>query len=527
MIRCEIGELAKNTDVTIAITVEACVAGVVTNNAKVSGDLLDPSTGNNQSSATVTVFAGLDVTNESSTTQASLGDKVDFLITVTNVGNTEATGVMVTESFDRFAWEYVSDTGGCQSSFEGFFCDIGTLAPGEVRTFTLTFLVDEVEVDLPIEDVLTHNLVTATDDRGARDQASALVRLVPGFHPMLIFLVGLGSDDAQAAKQHGADLLDLYLGEERIADDLAPGQATGFVEVLLKKLAPMLYLVDGSASDASAPIDSLQLNLFGGESGQEALATSSLHIITTNESGDLVLLSQSNIETTATDDNQVDLVLAHADAGAAAFDLQRIDDTPQHTLLETLAGSVAFGTFTDRFALEPTLHNLAVSTADGNTPADRFHVKANNQVGVFSFDLSQHAGQLVVMVASRSPSDSSFVLAAYDANGAPVEARVVTAVDEAMAQPHAVALHGNYPNPFELSTTLVFDLPARAEVEVQVFDLLGRQVLVLPVQSLGAGARQRVGVDASTWAAGTYLYRLSVQTPAETQVKTGRMVRLK
>ncbi len=53
--------------------------------------------------------------------------------------------------------------------------------------------------------------------------------------------------------------------------------------------------------------------------------------------------------------------------------------------------------------------------------------------------------------------------------------------------PETFALHPNYPNPFNPSTTLRFDLPEAAEVYLVVYDLLGREVARLVDGRLEAG----------------------------------------
>ena len=51
----------------------------------------------------------------------------------------------------------------------------------------------------------------------------------------------------------------------------------------------------------------------------------------------------------------------------------------------------------------------------------------------------------------------------------------VTEVRSREAVPGAFALHPNYPNPFNPSTVVSFDLPAAAQVSVLVYDVLGRE----------------------------------------------------
>ncbi|MEZ4701685.1 MAG: malectin domain-containing carbohydrate-binding protein [Rhodothermales bacterium] len=97
----------------------------------------------------------------------------------------------------------------------------------------------------------------------------------------------------------------------------------------------------------------------------------------------------------------------------------------------------------------------------------------------------------------------------------------------AEALPESFGLQGNYPNPFNPTTTVVFDLPEAANVRLDVFDLLGRRVLGLESRSMEAGAARQLSVDASELASGTYIYRLQATFDAGAQVQTGRMTLLK
>ena len=74
--------------------------------------------------------------------------------------------------------------------------------------------------------------------------------------------------------------------------------------------------------------------------------------------------------------------------------------------------------------------------------------------------------------------------------------------------PTTVALHGNYPNPFNPTTTISFDLSTRTAVELKVYDVTGREVATLVSTSLNAGTHH-VQFDGSNLASGVYLVRLN------------------
>ena len=88
--------------------------------------------------------------------------------------------------------------------------------------------------------------------------------------------------------------------------------------------------------------------------------------------------------------------------------------------------------------------------------------------------------------------------------------------------PTSYALHANYPNPFNPTTTIQIELPETANITLAVYDVLGQEVLRLESGTVSAG-RHRYTVDASTLPSGVYLYRL--ETPAFTQSR--RMMLLK
>lgn len=103
-----------------------------------------------------------------------------------------------------------------------------------------------------------------------------------------------------------------------------------------------------------------------------------------------------------------------------------------------------------------------------------------------------------------------------------------TAAEPGTELPDQIALYGNYPNPFNPSTTLRFALPQAGEVTVHVFDVLGRQVSTLNYGFQPTGPNE-VRFDASSLASGLYLYRVQVASQVGTvQSSTiGRMMLIK
>lgn len=118
------------------------------------------------------------------------------------------------------------------------------------------------------------------------------------------------------------------------------------------------------------------------------------------------------------------------------------------------------------------------------------------------------------------PAYSSFGrYIAFDAYTVPLEK---PAVAEEPVVPSEFSLSGAYPNPFNPTTTIEYDLPKACHVSLVVFDALGNEVSTLVNEEKPAG-HWTAKVDGSRLASGVYFYRL--QTAAF--VATKKMVLVK
>jgi hypothetical protein len=81
------------------------------------------------------------------------------------------------------------------------------------------------------------------------------------------------------------------------------------------------------------------------------------------------------------------------------------------------------------------------------------------------------------------------------------------AAPELLDLPETFALHANYPNPFNETSTIGYDLPEATNVRIVVYDLLGRRVVMLADGEQPAG-RHQVIFDARLVASGVYFYQI-------------------
>jgi len=97
----------------------------------------------------------------------------------------------------------------------------------------------------------------------------------------------------------------------------------------------------------------------------------------------------------------------------------------------------------------------------------------------------------------------------------------VTSVEEPPVLPTQFALQQNFPNPFNPTTTIRYDLPEKSDVELSVYNLLGQKIRTL-VQT-----QQNAGFHSVEWngrneqgrkvASGVYIYHISAAQFVETK----------
>jgi len=97
---------------------------------------------------------------------------------------------------------------------------------------------------------------------------------------------------------------------------------------------------------------------------------------------------------------------------------------------------------------------------------------------------------------------------------------VSTSLDEpGPERAHEFLLLPAYPNPFNPSTQLRFQLPERARVDMTIYDVLGRKVAEPLKATMFTSGVHSVAFNASNLASGTYLIRIS----ANGQTRTGKI----
>ena len=128
---------------------------------------------------------------------------------------------------------------------------------------------------------------------------------------------------------------------------------------------------------------------------------------------------------------------------------------------------------------------------------------------------------------SASPGYSADGTASPSTVNLTVAPTATTAVLKTALPPTNFVLYQNYPNPFNPSTTIRFDLRESSFVTLEIYDVLGRRILVENKGMMGSGSFGVV-LDMSRYASGVYFYRVrAIGSMGETFVALKKMLLMK
>ena len=305
--------------------------------------------------------------------------------------------------------------------------------------------------------------------------------------------------------------IDVYYKGEKVANGLVPRTGTALITLPLG--GTQVRVAASPSSNESEAVVSFPLSLVEGQ-------VASLVFAGIGNSPDNARMINSMSASKAASNTHVDLKFVHASATTPVVSVSAISDDSFHFDLFTLASNRTFESAGPVVPVAPSVHQFRVSSSG----------VSSSSLGVFRFDLTQDSGAFVTVVAVGQPGgigSDEFSLFGITSNGSLRTSVVTTTRDSPIGLPTEFVLRGNYPNPFNPSTTIQFDLPESADVQVDVLDLLGRTMISIPTQSFEAGAKKSVSVDASALSSGIYMYRVIARSVSQTHVSTGTMTLIK
>jgi hypothetical protein len=301
-----------------------------------------------------------------------------------------------------------------------------------------------------------------------------------------------------------------------------PDTATVDVEAGWNLIGPHVDAVDASAieSDPAGIVSSKYYGLDQGYTAAEALVPGEGYWVRADESGTLTLAAgigktveseAALAENEASEPSGTKLAVTDARGRTATLRLARSLSEKQRR--RSALPPVAPGeTFDVRFAAGRSAAAFDADKAEDGESLSYRRVEVQGAAPPLTLRLQETGeGQSVLL---RRGSQS----AQLRSEGA--EAQVRDGEDPLevalRAAPEDFALKKNYPNPATRRATIEYAVPERAEVTIQVYDVLGRRVATLVDGATPAG-RHSLQLDASRLSSGTYFYRMQAAGYTETR----------
>jgi hypothetical protein len=103
----------------------------------------------------------------------------------------------------------------------------------------------------------------------------------------------------------------------------------------------------------------------------------------------------------------------------------------------------------------------------------------------------------------------------------------LTGIEQTSSEiPKEFKLFQNYPNPFNPNTNIGFRIADFGLVTLKIYDLTGREIVILINEEFNAG-EYKTNWNAASYSSGVYFYKLTVTTGKEVFTETKRMVLIK
>ncbi|HKJ32321.1 MAG TPA: CHRD domain-containing protein [Balneolales bacterium] len=323
------------------------------------------------------------------------------------------------------------------------------------------------------------------------------------------------------AADPAADSVDIYVNGIRKVHNLRFRDATKFLELpgdrdLLVGVAP------GNSISVSDTLKSFTYKLTTGHNyvliADGVIDTTKFAANPDGLSTAFNIFVRDSARQEAVDQSKFDFFAVHGVTDAPTVDIT-VSGGP------LLVNNLSYSEITTYGSVNPVNYVINITDANDNTAI----VKA------FNVDASVLAGKSAVVLASgflnpaNNQNGPDLRLLVVFADGSTAEPAINTAIgDEPVSTlPSDFKLLGNYPNPFNPTTTIKYDLPQAADVTLSVYDILGRKVMTMELGKVSAGANRAIQLNAMNLASGMYIYRITVKMAGKVMTQNGRMTFLK
>jgi hypothetical protein len=207
----------------------------------------------------------------------------------------------------------------------------------------------------------------------------------------------------------------------------------------------------------------------------------------------------SDVRRISTIQNALQFRAHHTSVDLETVNLQRVSTSTPRSVEQLVAFNIQYG-------------GSSNFQSYGNPSITTFQItKGETIYGQYLFDLGGTEGKVITFVFAGKVNSQSdrLVLIGFDGNGNSFVPVITTSNDDpTLTVPTEFVIRGNYPNPFNPTTVVKFDLPIDMNIRLEVVDLLGKLVLATNTQRFTSGENRAIQVDASKLSSGVYFYRL-------------------
>ncbi len=306
--------------------------------------------------------------------------------------------------------------------------------------------------------------------------------------------------------------VDIYVDDVRYIDDLSYGSATAFLELITSNVK-----IDVVKSDEANNLNPITTSSMALASDSDYVAV--INGLYTGSGKQAIGMVVQASQQEATDANSVGLNVFQGSPDAPNINAYIVDDTEAFNRILTLAKGLGFGDSFLTKEFEPGVYNIELTENSGT------------RIGIYRADLSRTGGAALLFMVQGFVNpivgQPDLSITAYAPDGSAIFLPLATANEDEFVLPNAFSLEGNYPNPFNPTTSVAFNLPEPAQVNVEVFDMLGRLVLNTPARQFHAGSDHAIQLDASSLSSGTYVYRLVAEGVQQMYTESKTMTLLK
>lgn len=154
--------------------------------------------------------------------------------------------------------------------------------------------------------------------------------------------------------------------------------------------------------------------------------------------------------------------------------------------------------------------NTVLTVANFSTNANTITVNFTNNVSAGNHKLNNLLQNTSISLTADELNAYNFTLAANEAKIFLIDGTPLDINKSAEQVPASFRLSQNYPNPFNPSTTLQFELPEKANVQLTIYNYLGEKIATLLNQVMDSGYHS-IQWNAAQYPSGVYFYEMRTE----------------